>query len=149
MSRPTMSDLSLHASERQPALILHLSPLVNLILPFIGGILGPVCAWLAFRDQSVRLDREGRESVNFQLSLLLYGIILTCLALLAFTFSIFYLTQENNTDNSLALMLTSFWGVYLPCLLLYWIIPLIFMILAVLNVTRGKGYRYPLNIRWF
>src|SRR5262245_17307760 len=64
-------------------MLCHLAALSGFIgLPF-GWILGPLIVWLIKKDTMPFVSDQGKESMNFQISVLIAGIILTptiCLA---------------------------------------------------------------------
>ena len=49
--------------------------LPGFFFPF-GGIIGPLICWLSKRDESVWVNINGKSSLNFQLSMLLYIVLL-------------------------------------------------------------------------
>ncbi|MFC6590726.1 DUF4870 domain-containing protein [Deinococcus lacus] len=142
--------------DRAAALLLHLSPLLIVllgILPGAGNILGPLAAWLLLRQQSPVLDQQGKEVLNFQLSLLIYTAALTLLAGLLLSAGVLggltgaalgadWLAQFSvlGSLGGLALLL-------LPALFLLYLVPLVALILAVFQVAQGRAYRYPLTLR--
>jgi uncharacterized protein len=60
--------------ERQWGMFAHLASLAGYIIPS-GNILGPLVVWLMKRDQSPFVDHHGKESVNFQINVLIYLLI--------------------------------------------------------------------------
>src|SRR5690348_2962020 len=56
------------------AMLCHLSAL-TMYFTAIGGILGPLVVWLVKRNDYPIVDDQGKESVNFQISMLLYHLI--------------------------------------------------------------------------
>jgi len=40
----------------------HLSPLLVLVFPFLGNLIGPLVIWLTKKNDSALIDREGKES---------------------------------------------------------------------------------------
>ena len=55
-------------------------------MPWAGHILGPLIVWLAKRGDSPEIDEHGKESLNFQISMLIYNVIagVLCLVLIGF-----------------------------------------------------------------
>src|SRR5207237_48818 len=55
-------------------------------VPWAGHILGPLIIWLAKRGDSPEIDEHGKESLNFQISMLIYNVIagVLCLVLIGF-----------------------------------------------------------------
>lgn len=150
MSAPTSS---IPESERTPALVTHLSPLLGFVLPGIGALLGPVAAWLYFRDRSRLLDEQGKEAVNFQISVWLYNTVIGLVA-----FGLFSLGVIGGAVGSAAGqpavgafaalgLFGAFLLFFLPVLLVLALLPLILMLMAVIHVSGGRPYRYPLTLR--
>jgi uncharacterized Tic20 family protein len=56
-------------------MLCHLTALIGVIgIPF-GNLAGPLIMWLLKRHTSPFVDEQGRESLNFQLSMTLYALI--------------------------------------------------------------------------
>jgi uncharacterized protein len=98
----------------------HATALAGFFVPWAGHILGPLIVWLAKRGDSSEIDEHGKESLNFQISMLIYNVIagVLCLVLIGF--------------------------VILPIL---HILNLVLVIVASIQASEGKFYRYPLTIR--
>src|SRR5438105_8606926 len=64
----------------------HATALAGFFVPWAGHILGPLIVWLAKRSDSPEIDEHGKESLNFQISMLIYNVIagLLCLVLIGF-----------------------------------------------------------------
>ena len=138
-------------SDRTPAVLIHLSPLLGFVLPAIGALLGPVGAWLLYRDRSAALDAQGKEAVNFQLSVWLYHLLAGTLAFVLFSLGVFGTAVTHGADGGAFAVLRglgAFFGFYLPVLAVLSVIPFIFMLVAVMRVSAGQPYRYPLSIRF-
>ncbi|ABF46264.1 MULTISPECIES: DUF4870 domain-containing protein [Deinococcus] len=140
--------------DRTPALIIHLSPLLGLVLPALGNVLGPLAAWLAYRDRAPVLDQQGKEALNFQLSVWLYAFLTGLLFLALFSLGllggVFGAAAGSPHLGALALFgsLAAFFAFFIPASLVLWALPLVVMLLAVLRVSQGQAYRYPLRIRF-
>lgn len=103
------------------AMLCHLSALVAFIgVPF-GHILGPLVVWLLKKDEFPLVNEQGKEALNFQISMSIYSIIALVL--------IFVLV-----------------GVLL--LIGLALVDLIFVIIASVKTSKGQQYRYPLTIRF-
>ena len=109
------------ANLRTWIVLCHASALLGLLFHFMGHLLGPLLVWLAKRHESAEIDAHGKESLNFQLSMLIYDVIagVLCFVLIG-----------------------------IPILILLWIMNTIFVIIASLQASEGKLYRYPLTIRF-
>lgn len=64
------------SSDRTWVLMCHLSALAMFLFPF-GHVVGPLLIWLSKRDSDPEINEHGRASLNFQLSVTLYGMVLT------------------------------------------------------------------------
>lgn len=106
--------------ERTWGMLCHLSAL-SAFVTGIGAILGPLIVWLIKKDQSAFVDAQGKESVNFQLSCLLYFIISGLLVLVLI-------------GIPLLIALSVFW--------------LVEVIIASVAANNGTYHRYPLCIRF-
>ncbi|SDD12170.1 DUF4870 domain-containing protein [Aquimonas voraii] len=117
--------LSPDNSEKQFALFVHLSALIGFFIP-LGNIIAPLVMWQIKKNESAFIDDQGKEAVNFNLTLLLVGLALIVLTLITFGLAIF-LTAP------LGLVLCVAW--------------LIFAILAGIKANEGVAYRYPFILR--
>ena len=99
----------------------HASALLGVIFHFPGHILGPLIVWLAKRGDSPEIDAHGKESLNFQITMLIYDAIagLLCLILIGFLL-----------------------------LIALWILNAVLVIIASMKASEGKFYRYPFTIRF-
>ncbi|MFV1964993.1 MAG: DUF4870 domain-containing protein, partial [Pirellulaceae bacterium] len=66
------ADEELSSDERQWAMFAHLAALSGYIgIPF-GNIIGPLIVWMIKKDESSFVDDQGKESLNFQISMLIW-----------------------------------------------------------------------------
>jgi uncharacterized Tic20 family protein len=98
----------------------HATALAGFFVPWAGHILGPLIVWLAKRGDSPEIDENGKESLNFQISMLIYNVIagVLCLVLIGFIL-----------------------------LAILHILNLVLVIIASIQTSEGKSYRYPMTIR--
>jgi uncharacterized protein len=61
--------------ERTWGMIAHLSAFAGLVLPFAGGVIGPLVVWLIKRDESEFVADQGKEALNFNISVLIASVI--------------------------------------------------------------------------
>jgi len=107
--------------ERLYATFLHLSLLTfHILFPVIPALV----MWLIKREKSPYVDDHGREAVNFQISLVLYAVIIIPIVGL--------------------LTCGVGWVLYVPL----YIVGLVGMILAAIAANRGEYFRYPATIRF-
>ena len=105
--------------ERTWGMLAHLSAFSGFFVP-LGGVIGPLVVWLIKRDQSPFVADQGKESLNFNISVLLAAIV--C-GLLVFVF--------------IGILL----GV---ALFIFW---LTMTIIAGIKASEGVRYRYPVTLR--
>lgn len=60
------------SEQRTWAMLCHLSAFVFPVCPPVGHLLGPLLIWLLKRDEFPLVDDQGRESLNFQISMTIY-----------------------------------------------------------------------------
>jgi uncharacterized Tic20 family protein len=105
--------------ERTYAMCLHLSLLlVHFLMPVVPALV----MWLVKRDRSPFVDDHGREAINFQVSLVLYGLA--------------------------AVPLMLFCGLGAVVLIGAYVLGIVGMILAAIAAQRGEYFRYPATIRF-
>ncbi|MEQ3635012.1 DUF4870 domain-containing protein [Alcanivorax sp.] len=105
--------------ERSLGLACHLLAFVGMVFPF-GNILGPLVIWLIKKDDSGFVDDQGKEALNFNITISIAGFVaflLTFVVIGAFL---------------------------LPIIGLFW---LVMTIVAAIKANGGEYYRYPLTIR--
>jgi len=112
-------------NERFWCMLLHLSALTG-FFSFAGFFLGPVVIWLMQRDRFPAVRAHFEEAINFQLSLVLYSVILFVLSVVTL---------------GIGLLIT--WPIFLAI----GVMELIFPILAAMKASEGQSYLYPLTIR--
>jgi uncharacterized Tic20 family protein len=98
---------------RQMAMLAHL-------LGALIGFLGPLIIWIIKKDTSSFVDDQGKEALNFQLTMLI-GYVVSGFLMLA---CIGYFTA-----------------------IAIWLMSLIFGIIGGMKASEGQYYRYPITIR--
>ncbi len=132
--------------ETSHAAIIHISALSSLVgIPF-GSILGPLITWIIWRDQNSFTDENGKEALNFNISIFLYQIVIMITGLVLFLSPVLSMATEDDP----ATMLWSLPGLWIlisgiGLLFLIWII---LIIVATVKAGKGKTFHYPLTIRF-
>jgi hypothetical protein len=101
-------------------MLCHLAALLGFIPPFIGVVLGPLVVWLIKGKEHPFIDACGRESLNFQISMLIYSALLTPLFCI---------------------------GIGIVLWFALWAVDVILVIVAGVKASRGVSYRYPASLR--
>lgn len=105
-------------SERNWAMLCHLSAFAGFFFPF-GGIIGPLICWLSKRDDSEWVNINGRAALNFQLSFLLYMVLTIPLCFII---------------------------IGIPILVVLGTLKVVCIIIASIKASKGEYFRYPLVI---
>jgi uncharacterized Tic20 family protein len=98
----------------------HASALLGLFFHFLGHILGPLTVWLIKRGDSPEINAHGKESLNFQISMLIYDAIAAILCIIL---------------------------IGIPILIALWVMNTVLVIIASIKAGEGKFYQYPFTIR--
>jgi uncharacterized Tic20 family protein len=98
----------------------HAAALLGLFFHFLWHLLVPLIVWLVKRGDSPEVDAHGKESLNFQISMLIYDAIaaILCIVLIG-----------------------------IPILIALWVLNTVLVIIASIQASEGKFYRYPITIR--
>lgn len=106
--------------ERTWAMLTHLLGLAGLLVP-LGNIIGPLIIWAIKKDEFPLVDDQGKESLNFQITVTIGYVI--CIILMFVLIGIFLIIP----------------------LAIY---SLVMIIIASIKANDGEAYRYPLTIRF-
>ena len=109
-------------------MLAHLSALAKYTgIPF-GNIIGPLVCWLVKKDEHPFVDDQGKESLNFQISITIASLVIFAIGFVTMCIYIGVLIL----------------AVGIPAIL---IVDLVFVIIAAIKANAGEYYRYPVNIR--
>jgi uncharacterized Tic20 family protein len=106
--------------ERMWATICHLAAFAGLAIP-LGNIAGPLIVWLIKREGLPLVEDQGKEALNFQISVTIYILV------------------------SIALCFACIGFVLLPVAVIF---AIVMTIVAAVKASTGVAYRYPLTIRF-
>lgn len=137
------------------ATFIHLSTFSRFLIPF-GNFIGPIVLWITNKDKSEFIDKHGKQAINFQISVLLYALILGTISIPFFIFKVFngidfidfngfYDFHINIGKPSPLLYITGGIGVLA---FLGFLIELALIVRASLSARDGKEYHYPLTINF-
>ena len=142
--------------ERNIATLAHLSTLTQYFIPF-GSFIFPILFWSSKRD-SAYVSHHGRNVINFQLSMLMYYVILILTAVFIIVgFAINKINWAFSTNELITLDLETIrkltglgliagFAIVLTGLLK--IAEFFLIIVAGVAASEGKMYRYPLTINF-
>lgn len=111
--QPVATGSQIPSDERTLAMLCHL-------LGFFTNFLGPLVLWLIKKDESTFVDNQGKEALNFQITV---AIGLAVAGILSFAcIGLFLLPAVGIAD-------------------------LVFSIIAAVAANKGEAYRYPVCLR--
>jgi uncharacterized Tic20 family protein len=116
-----LSDPSATPEQRTYALVMHLSLIASHFVP-LALVVAPLVMWLIKKDESAFLDDHGREATNFQLSLLLYALLIGALSIVSC-------------------------GIAAVAFIPLYVLAIVGMVLGAAAANRGEYFRYPACLR--
>ena len=105
--------------ERTWALFAHLSALAGFVFPF-GNLLGPLIVWQVKKNEMPFVDEQGKEALNFQITVTLAAIV--CFVLMVVVIGFFLLFAVG-------------------------IAALVLTIIGGIKANAGEHYEYPFSWR--
>jgi hypothetical protein len=90
------------------------------LLGLLTNFIGPLILWLVKKDDDPFIDKQGKEALNFQITVAIAGIVSSLLTVVCIG------------------------AILLPVVC---ILDLVFSIIACVKSSKGEDYRYPVSIR--
>jgi hypothetical protein len=121
--QPTEVSKEVNKDARMWAMFCHLVGLAafSTIFPIFGGAIGALIIWQIKKDEHPFVNEQGKEAVNFQISILIYELVA-------------------------GLLIFACVGAFLlPAVMIF---DIVFLIIAAIKANDGFHYRYPLCIRF-
>ncbi len=106
--------------EKMWAMLTHISTFAAFVFP-VGNIIAPLIIWLIKKDEFPLVDDQGKEVLNFQISMTIYII---------------------------ASVVLVFFVIGIPVLIGLVIFDFIITIIGAVKANDGIKYRYPITIRF-
>lgn len=143
-------------NDKNTATLIHLSAFSQYLIPF-GNFIFPIILWSALKDKSVYINEQGKQAINFQLSIFLYSLVLALIAIPIFIISLLkgaalsafhhngeYLLQQLLTGSWSNAIIIGFTAIFLFIFL--HIIEFFFIIYAAVKTSSGSDFKYPITI---
>lgn len=143
------------ATEKSTATVLQLSTLTQYFIP-LGNYFFPILIWAFRKDKSEFVDQTGKQVLNFQLSMLLYSVILAAIAIPTLLYSVFsnvtfqqletgsFELEQLTAGNLTGIVMVALTAVFLFCTLK--VVEFFLIIYAAVKTSNGEKYNYPLSI---
>lgn len=121
------------------AMLCHLTAFAGYIFP-LGNILGPLIVWLLKRKESPLVADQGKEALNFQISITLY-YLMAAFFIIMLVWPTFATDSPNpGPMGGIVLLLLVMLGLT--------IFNVIVVIIGAVKASSGERFRYPLAIRF-
>jgi uncharacterized protein len=101
-------------------MLCHLLALSGLVTGGLGFVVGPLIIWLIKKDSDPYVDEQGKESVNFQISMAIYGIVSALLLFVGIGFLLLPVVIIGN---------------------------IVLTIIGSIKASKGEPWKYPVTIR--
>ncbi|MCY7346990.1 MAG: DUF4870 domain-containing protein [Pyrinomonadaceae bacterium] len=108
------------SEQKQMGMFLHLSQLLNIIIPF-AGVIVPIVLWQTQKDKTPALDAHGKMVANWLISSIIYFAV----------------------SAVLAIVLIGFLGI-----IALGIMSVVFPIIGGIKANNGELWEYPLTIKF-
>lgn len=144
-------------NEKSIAAIVHLSTLTQYFFPF-GNYIFPILIWAFKKDKSEFVNFNGKQALNFQLSLLLYTILLAIIAIPTLLYTVLKNVTFDQLENGEFTVeqfstghITGIVVVGLTALFIFFALKVaefFLVIYAAVKSSNGEEYSYPLAINF-
>ena len=143
--------------EKNYASLIHLSALTKYFIPF-GNYVLPIVLWGSKKDSSQFIDHNGKQVLNFQLSMLLYSILLLIVSIPTLLFTIFnnvsldqiengnFLIEKLSSGNITSIVTIALVAIGLFCFMK--IAEFFLIIYGAVKTSEGAYFKYPLTINF-
>ena len=143
-------------TEKSIATFTHLSSLTQYFIPF-GNYIFPIILWSTKKDESEFVNNSGKQILNFQLSLLVYSLLLLIIAIPALLISIFKDMSLSAFMNNHDFEFSNFnfeanigyLTVGIVCLTIFGLLKIaefFLIIYAAIKTSNGENFSYPITI---
>ncbi len=144
------------SSEKNVSTFIHLSALSQYCIPF-GNYILPIIIWSARKNESEFIDHNGKNVLNFQLSIFLYSLILSLIAIPVLIFTMAKSVNINEVINHHFfenLNIENFSGLattLISIIIIFGMMKIaefILILYASIKSSNGEEYEYPLTIQF-
>ncbi|NHN25087.1 DUF4870 domain-containing protein [Flavobacterium jejuense] len=146
------------SNEKSIGSLIHLSTLSQYLIPF-GNYLFPLLLWTSKKEKSAFVDYNGKQALNFQLSILLYSLIALIIAIPTCLYWFISIAEKLEiSDNQVTIReiittqnITGMVILGLVALILVFFLKLsefFLIIYASFKSANGEYYNYPLTINF-
>lgn len=155
---------TLSKHQRNLSAMIHASTFSKYFIPF-GNFILPLVLWIANRKDQEFVDQNGKQALNFQISLLLYSftmVVITVPFIIISIPEIFHIGMLNfnnlngfngfdyRIDSDLLKLGALLWPLGIAGLAQagLFIVNIVYTILATIRTSEGQNFKYPLTINF-
>lgn len=152
---------SLSKHERNLSALIHASTFSRFFIPF-GNFILPLILWTSNKKDYAFVDQNGKQALNFQISLLLYSFVIGAISIPFFIgflpdlfdggiFNWNHFNGFNIDFNNGHFGFNSFWWPLGISGLLHAgivIVNIVYTILATIKTNEGEDFKYPFTIQF-
>lgn len=145
-------------AEKNWATLTHIGAFGQYLFP-LGNFIIPIIIWSSKKNESEFIDNNGKQCINFQLSVFLYSLILGAIFVPAFFITFLshitfnelihdrhFIIQDLNFSENVGLITTGAIAIFfLVCLK---IAEFFLIIQAAVKTANGERYSYPLTLKF-
>jgi uncharacterized Tic20 family protein len=145
-------------TEKNWATLTHIGAFGQYLFP-LGNFIIPIIIWSSKKNESAFVDYNGKQCINFQLSVFLYSLILGVIIIPVFILTflkqipLYELTQQHhftieefNFAENIGLITTGAIALFILASLK--IVEFFLIIQASVKTANGESYSYPLTIKF-
>jgi uncharacterized Tic20 family protein len=152
---------SLTKHDRNLAAVIHASTFSKFFIPF-GNFIIPLVLWTANKNENEFVDYNGKQALNFQISLLLYSVVFGIISIPffvgffpdIFNFDLFGFNNLNDLNLHFDSNDFRFGSWLLPVGIAglmqgaLFIVNVVYSILATIRTNEGQTFEYPISIKF-
>ena len=145
-------------TEKNWATLTHIGAFGQYLFP-LGNFIIPIIIWSSKKNESEFIDNNGKQCINFQLSVFLYSLILGAIFVPAFFITFLshitfnelihdrhFIIQDLNFSENVGLITTGAIAIFfLVCIK---IAEFFLIIQAAVKTANGERYSYPLTLKF-
>jgi hypothetical protein len=145
-------------SHHNTATLIHLSALSQYFIPF-GNFIFPIILWSGAKKESEYVDAQGKEIINFQLSIFIYSMVMALIAIPVLLILFFknvgvenfnhhgtFIGDDYNFANMTGLIAVAVITLFIFCMMK--MAEFFLIIYAAVKTSGGTDFKYPLTIRF-
>jgi uncharacterized protein len=152
-----METLTVRNNEKNFATLIHLSALTKYFIPF-GNFILPIVLWGSKKGTSEFIDHNGKQAINFQLSMLTYSLILLIISVPSFIYGLLNNVNLDGNNNGREIIRNIAEGNLSNVIFIGVVAALIYGIMKVaeffiiiyesIKANNGEQVQYPFTINY-